>query len=199
MFIMETNAVKIKCPCCGAILAVKMQPGIENKKVTCPVCKESSSFKLFKKIAEKKEEHTEYPNQDEETNYKTKEETETGLGLNFTLGKLMIPIKGFPSFQLKIGKNIIGREASASEASCRLPMSDNRRMSREHLVIDVKKVPGKGFVHYASLYKQRVNDTFINNERLEYGDCIILNHGDLIKLPDITVKFEIPDEEGTEF
>ena len=72
-------------------------------------------------------------------------------------------------------------------------------MSREHLVLEVKKVIGKGFVHYASLYKEKVNETMINNELLEYGDSIVLKSGDKLRLPDATIVFEIPDDEGTEF
>ncbi len=72
-------------------------------------------------------------------------------------------------------------------------------MSREHIVIEVKKLPVKGFVHYVSLYKEKVNKTSIGNEPLLYGDCVVLNHGDIIKLPDATLRFEIPDGEETDF
>ena len=71
-------------------------------------------------------------------------------------------------------------------------------MSREHLVIEIKKIPGKGFVHCASLYKEKVNPTFIGQNKLEYGDCVILHHRDLIRLPDVEARFEIPDNEATD-
>ena len=53
-------------------------------------------------------------------------------------------------------------------------------------------------MHYVSLSKERVNKTFINNTQLLYGDTLILQHGDIIKLPDINVRFEIPDDEATQ-
>lgn len=201
---MEAIITKIKCPCCGAVLAVKTQPGIENKKVTCPVCKESSPFKLYKTVIDKKvEESTEYPGKgsDERTSYRNNDETETniGSGLNFALGRLKVLNVSVSSYRLKTGRNVIGRKASASTADFQIPVTGGKRMSREHLVIEVKKVPGKGFVHYASLYKQKVNETLVNQERLEFGDCVVLNHGDKIILPDVTMIFEIPDDEGTEF
>ncbi|MCI7783026.1 MAG: hypothetical protein MR544_08035, partial [Parabacteroides sp.] len=59
-------------------------------------------------------------------------------------------------------------------------------------------IPGKGFVHIASLYKERVNPTYINQTPLLYGDHIILQMGDRIILPNVTLRFEIPDEEATE-
>lgn len=195
------DIIKIKCPYCGAVLSVKNQAGIESKSVTCPICKQKSPFNDFKKVVDKaNDESTQYPGDDEKTSYKNSSDpgTDIGTGLNFTLGKLKVMPSG-PSFQLKPGKNVIGRRASQSSADFQIPTEpDNKRLSREHLVVEVKKVSGKGFVHYASLYKQKVNKTYIGNELLEYGDCIVLNHGDKIKLPDIVVKFEIPDDEGTD-
>lgn len=195
------DIIKIKCPYCGAVLSVKNQAGIESKSVTCPICKQKSPFKDFKKVVDKvNDERTQYPGDDEKTSYRTSSDpgTDIGTGLNFTLGKLRVMPSG-PSFQLKPGKNIIGRRATQSSADFQIPMEGSKRLSREHLVIEIKKVQGKGFVHYASLCKQKTNKTFIGSEQLEYGDCLVLNHGDIIKLPDVNVKFEIPDEEGTDF
>lgn len=191
---MNTDIIKIKCPCCGTMLAVKQQPGIEDKNVTCPVCKETSPFKQYKPMTIKKSEDTIYPDKEERTHY---EETDLDASMNFTLGQLRIVSFPLSPFRLNVGRNVIGRKASASSADIQLPTTESKRMSREHLIIEVKKIPEKGFVHYASLYKQRVNETFINQERLEFGDCIILKDGDVIKLPDMTVKFEIPDDEST--
>lgn len=193
------DIIKIKCPYCGAVLSVKNQTGIESKSVTCPICKQKSPFKSFKEVVDKNnDESTQYPSDDEKTSYQTSSDprTEIGGGLNFNLGILSVLPSG-PSFQLKVGKNIIGRRATQSSADFQIPTDGSKRLSREHLVIEVKKVPGKGFVHYASLCKQRTNATYIGNEQLEYGDCIVLSHGEIIKLPDVNVKFEIPDEEGT--
>ncbi len=194
------NILKIGCPVCGSVLSVQNQPGIESKSVTCPVCKNKSPFSAFRRIASNtgnasKEETTQYPNS--KSGY-AKEETETDIdkGPNYTLGKLAIPALGL-SFQLKPGKNIIGRKASASSATCQIPC-ETKRMSREHLVIEIKKIPGKGFVHCASLYKEKVNPTFIGQNKLEYGDCVILHHRDLIRLPDVEARFEIPDNEATD-
>ena len=184
---MET--IRIRCPHCGACLIVRNVSGIEHKRLTCPVCKESSSS--FKRIEDnsRAEEHTEYP---DEPHTRINEE------MNYTLGQLKVSLSGVPVFRLKIGKNLIGRKAANSIADFQIPITESKRLSREHLIIDVKKVPSKGLVHYASLYKQNSNVTFINGERLSYGDCIVLKHGDIFNLPDISVKFEIPDEEETD-
>lgn len=191
------NLIKIWCPICGSVLSVQPQPGIESKSVTCPVCKNRSAFTQFKKIYTN-DEQTEYPDQDDHTRYENGENTEgPSNGVNWTLGKITVPSLNI-SYQLKPGKNVIGRKATGSSAQCQIPCP-SKRMSREHLIIEIKKVPGKGFVHYASLYKEQVNATFVGKNQLEYGDCIVLKDKDVIKLPDIEVRFIIPDEEGTEF
>ena len=195
--------IQIKCPFDGAVLSVKNQPGIETKNVTCPICKHKYPFTQFKKVIpanSNDDPDTEYPNGDESTSYAyggdSDEKTDFGE-MNFTLGKVKLIGTGI-SYQLKVGRNIIGRKGTKSNANFQIDTAEKRSMSREHIVIEVKKVPGKGFVHYVSLFKEKVNKTYIGNEPLLYGDCIVLNHGDIIKLPDASLKFEIPDDEGTD-
>ena len=173
-----------------------MQPGIENRFVTCPVCKEKHPFKAYKVVAGTTQEETEYPGGGGHVS--GNEETEIGKGENFTLGELRMENSGLPLYRLKVGRNIVGRKSPSSSADFQIPSSGEKRMSREHLVVEVKKVPGKGFVHYVSLYKEKVNATMINGVRLEYGDCVVLKDGDRLTLPEATLVFEIPDEEKTD-
>lgn len=197
---MEALVIKIKCPYCGAILAVKKTAGMETKSLTCPVCKESSPYTTFKQIVDKKqEEHTQYPDGHSPAG-SSNEPTHTQVDEtpNYTLGQLKGIDLNTQMFRLKVGKNIIGRKATASTADSQISTGESKRLSREHLIIEVKKVPGRGFVHFASLYKMKSNATFINDEQLEYGDCVVLQHGDILKLPDVSLKFEIPDDEGTD-
>lgn len=200
--------VRIKCPFCGAVLSVKNQPGIETKNVTCPICKHKYPFTEFKRVqqtASNDDPDNEYPDNDGHTDYGEEhtsyggsgDRTQTGNSLNFTLGVLKV-VGTSVSYQLQPGKNVVGRKAQKSGADFQIDTADKRSMSREHIVIEVKKIPGKGFVHYLSLFKERVNKTFIGSEQLLYGDCIVLKHGDKLKLPDATLLFEIPDEEATE-
>ncbi len=199
--------IKIKCPFDGAVLSVRNQLGIETKSVTCPVCRNKYPFTKFRRVSgdgSNVEQPTEYPSGGRHTEYGGakpgyggEESTEMGELPNFTLGKVTVTGHGI-SYGLKPGRNVIGRKGQKSTADFQIDTGERRSMSREHIVIDVRKVPAKGFVHYVSLFKERVNDTFIGKERLLYGDCIVLNHGDEIRLPDATLRFEIPDDEGTE-
>lgn len=200
--------IKIKCPFDGAVLTIKYVPGIETKSVTCPICKKTYPYTEFKRVSpnvdqsnsatdwKANEEHTQYGGGGHNT-YGGEGNTEIGNLPNYTLGKIKDINRGI-SYQLKPGRNVIGRKGAKSESNFQIDTGDKRSMSREHIVIEVKKVHGKGYVHYLSLYKEKVNSTFIGNEPLTYGDCIVLNHGDLIKLPDANLKFEIPDDEATD-
>lgn len=190
--------IQIKCPFDGALLSVKNQPGIETKNVTCPICKHTYPFSQFKRVvsnAAQNEPPTEYPDPETPTEIKT---GNTVYGdINLTIGTLTLPGTDI-TYQLKPGRNVIGRKATKSAADFQIPTGDKRSMSREHIVIEVKKVPGKGFVHCLSLYKEAVNETFVGSEPLVFGDCIVLGDGDIINLPDASLKFEIPDDERTE-
>ncbi len=195
--------IQIKCPFDGAVLSVKNQPGIESKNVTCPVCKHRFPFTEFKRVptvTPGSDPKTEYPDNEERTRYANGRQDDgdtVGAWENFTLGTLKL-VGASASFQLKPGRNVIGRKGLKSTADFQIDTGENRSMSREHIVVEVKKVPGRGFVHYLSLYKEKVNRTCLGAEPLSYGECVVLNHGDIIRLPDADLKFEIPDDDATD-
>lgn len=193
------DLIQIQCPGDGAILTIKNQPGLENKNVTCPVCKQSRPFTQYKRFVPKTEESTEYPNGHGgfHQQYSNSEKTEFAMG-SLCLGRLTDIATG-KRFSLQPGRNVIGRKSSASEADIQIETGESRRMSRMHLVIEVVKVPGKGYVHQASLFKEKCNATYVNNTQLESGDCIVLHHCDVLRLPDVNLKFEIPDGDETDF
>lgn len=179
------DIIKIKCPWCNAVLSVKDSPDNVVKSVTCPICKKVSKFSEFRTVNQRSEEDcTQYgfvtPKQE-----------------NNTVGSIISPTDGHVH-QLNIGRNVIGRKASNSSANIQIDTGSSKRMSREHIVVDVKDVPQKGMTHYVSLVKEKVNETYVAGQRLSYGDCIILKHGDKLELPDCTLVFEIPDADATE-
>ncbi len=197
------NIIHIKCPFDGAVLSVLEQPGLQYKNVTCPICKQTYPFMQYKKVvpaSEFNDPGTDYNgksgfNQEERTVFQNEsarnERTEILI-----LGRLHI--KGTrESFQLKPGRNIIGRTASNSGADIKINTGSDRRMSREHILIEVKRISGKGFVHYISLYKEHTNKTKVVNDILYYGDNIILKDGDTIQLPGVELIFKLQDPEET--
>ena len=184
---MET--LDVKCPWCSAVLRIKSAPGMEGKNITCPNCKHSSPFTQFKPVIPVVEESiTCFPGGTGNVPKPAKE--------NLIIGRLIIPLTGI-SYQLLPGKNIIGRKSPASSANLQIETDGNKKMSREHLIIEVVRLPTFGFTHCASLYKEKVNKTFINEAELMWGYTQILQHRDVIKLPGAELRFELADEERT--
>lgn len=192
---MSANKITIKCPYCASILSIVDQPNLDNKLMKCPVCTKTSPFKSYIRMENRNSEKTDYRPRDTEYGEKTTLHENNIL----ILGELHVVNSDTQNFRLKMGKNIIGRKADSSKADFQISVKETpSRLSREHLIIDVNRVEGKGFVHTISLYKQQVNDTFVNDEKVYYGESLILHHGDVIKLPDgISIKFIISDSEGT--
>ena len=203
--------LRIKCPACGAVLQLNNQPGIESRYATCAVCKTRNQIKDYAKVGVNTEEKTQYPHgqSEEKTRYAGGQEdpptitrasqadsTTVISGQNMIIGRVKVLPSG-PTFQLHVCRQVIGRKTINPPHADLGIQTENNRMSRQHLVIEVKKIPGKGFVHYASLFKEKVNDTFIGQNKLVFGDCIVLKHGDIIQLPDKKLRFELPDDEGT--
>jgi hypothetical protein len=101
------------------------------------------------------------------------------------------------TYQLQFGDNVIGRRANSSKAQFQIS-TNNNKVSREHLVVSVRKDYNGSFMHYVRLYKQTVNNTYINNQLLSFGGERLLSAGDVISLPDgLNLVFEFPDEDET--
>lgn len=199
---MTQDTLKIKCPNCGAVLTVKNVPNIETKSVPCPICKQKAPFTRFKVLNLNQDARTAVPGGGwtpggEHTINLMSQGAAPG-GSNMTIGTLVMPATGM-RFPLKPGLNILGRNAQSSSATIKLNTGQSMRMSREHMVINVEQTPGKGYVHSAKLYKQQVNDTYVNNDKLSFGDCVVLKDGDRIKLPDMELVFSIGSIEKTQF
>lgn len=200
-----SELIKIRCPFCSSTLSVKPVPGIENKSVTCPVCKRKSPFSDFKRI-ENMEKPTDYEgfgnkgggNPDNEPGTDLNSGAKDRGADNGNTGQLCV-LKSGEIFKLKPGRNIIGRKANSSKSTIQIPTGENHRVSREHLVINVNRVAGQGYMHTISLYKEHVNETLINGTKLQAGEELPLKHGCRIDLPDLPLRFEIVDEEGTDF
>lgn len=100
-------------------------------------------------------------------------------------------------YQLKPGRNIVGRDCATATADIRIACP-SKRMSREHLCIDVER-RGDVYVHIASLCKANVNPTRIGNATLIYGDSIPLTSGAQIHLPDCDIRFVSRNFDNTTF
>ena len=162
------DKITIICPVCGAVLSVKNVPGIEKTHITCPLCKQKMPFTSYRRLG------------DDSTQY-------AGAGLAGP-GSLVDRATG-AVYPLREGRNVVGRKSAGSKADVQIECPACRT-SREHLVIEVKETAGGGFEHTAKLYKEQVNATSIGGSRMSYGDCVVLDDGCAIKLPDVTLIFK---------
>ena len=190
------DIIKIRCPFCSAVMAVKNKPGLEKLNVPCPVCKKSTPFVQYQVLGENPFQSNQ--NNDDCTHgLFNEDETQIGGKKTTQIGLLRQTAPQKRIFQLKPGINVVGRASSMSSATISIDTGESRRMSREHLAIEVKTVPGQGYVYYARLCKEKVNRTLINNKPLDYADCVLLENNTIISLPVATFCFEIPDPEST--
>lgn len=161
--------IRIKCPVCGAVLEAVDNPSNYGKNVTCPNCKSRNKFSSFKQL-------TSHPAPVSEIS-----ETEIKPVSHDTTGALMDPETG-RIYPLEEGRNLIGRMTRNVPSKASIPIStDNRRMSRAHLYIDVVEGTDGHYHAYASNASNQ-NETTINGTVLEKEDKIGLKHQDRLSL-----------------
>jgi len=168
---------KIKCPVCGAILKVQYVCGIEAKTVMCPVCKKASKYTSFTQVVERPVDN------EDKTDYEkphTSDETIVDV-----IGTLLYQGK---SYKLKPGRNTIGRKAETSSAT--IQIEADRYMSRDHAEIIVRRNSKGEYMHFFHNSKNK-NDTFVNGQKVENGDELILNGGEVIKMAHAELRFEL--------
>lgn len=168
--------IQIKCPVCGAVLEVEDNPANDSKSVTCPNCKSRNRFTAFKKLRPGVP-----PIVDSSTEMKAISHERLGALLDPETGRV---------YPLKEGRNLIGRMTHNSPSRASVPIStDNRRMSRSHLFIDIIKGVDGHYHAYASNASNQ-NETTINGVVLNDGDRLSLKHQDLLSLSGTELVFQ---------
>jgi len=185
------DIVKIKCPGCGSILPVRNQPDLEKKSVTCPVCKKKSRIADCQKIKEQKEDDATQYRFDSKNN---DEEERTTLNREYTvpLGRLVNMQTG-SVHRLSLGKNTIGRKVAEPLPSVTIAIEETQTknsMSREHAVIEVTRLANGSYRHFLSNWNNK-NATSVNGRPLVEADRIVLSGEEIIKMGQVSVRFEI--------
>lgn len=153
----------IKCPKCGKYFALKNEPTDINVMVRCLACRESAPY--YQLISVKEEIVSKPPRQ---------------------LPVLRLISPTHMVYYLKVGQNVIGRYAASSKADIQIDTTPFKHISREHAVVEVKEVNGN-YMCYFSLHKKEINDTYVSNRKVAYGDSVCLTPGDRLLLPDNAV------------
>lgn len=194
------NKILVKCPNCSQRLNINVVPGLANKKLTCPACKEVSPFSSFillqKSPAPAAPQGGQAMSDDagrtqivaNNVSHEDSSRTMVAANVNGRVGRFIAVAGNLAPMQLKEGRNILGRENSTAAVDIALP-AQYKYVSRQHLIIDVKRT-AIGYVHTVMLCKSEVNRTYVNSMQLAYGDQVILNDGDIVKLPDLSLRFD---------
>ena len=162
---------KIKCPRCGNSFEVTNPDGLEQLIVACP--NPSCSSKLRVTFATGYTVLTQSPVPDNATGY--------------------ILFRG-SKYSLHEGLNVIGREVGVSEADVQLELEiDEHYVSREHFAIEqvsLKKGSSKYVISdLRDGEKIRLKPTFVNGEKLDKVDRIVLKSGDSITIGEVKMTF----------
>ena len=162
--------IRIKCPVCGAILEAEDNPANFGKNVVCPNCKTRNKFSLFQRVQYRAASEI-----DSTTEVRRVADANIGSLLDFSTGK---------KYHLREGRNLIGRMTYKTPPLATVPIvTENRRMSRSHLYIDVIKGADGHYHAYASNASNQ-NPTTINGMLLEDGDALSLKDQDVLSLSD---------------
>jgi hypothetical protein len=168
MIVMEK--IRIKCPVCGAILEAEDNPANYEKYVRCPNCKARNRFSSFQRIAIQAAQDV-----DSATEIRRMTDDTIGFLLDLSTGQ---------KYPLKEGRNLIGRMTYHTPPQASVPIvTENRRMSRSHLNIDVIRGADGRYHAYASNASNQ-NPTTINGILLEDGDALSLKDQDVLSLSD---------------
>lgn len=140
----------IKCPQCGALLKVKILAGETVKQVNCPQCGVLMQLRFH-------------------AGGQPSANTQVPVHGSFHSPALLYKQK---CYELKDGKNIIGRKATTSAASLQIETAD-RMMSRQHAMVEVSRT-AKGTLHAVISNYQNKNATLVNGVPLQADDKIRL-------------------------
>ncbi|GBU07013.1 hypothetical protein AwDysgo_03440 [Bacteroidales bacterium] len=93
------------------------------------------------------------------------------------------------TINLREGINIIGRQTATSDNPTAINTSD-KLMSREHLLIEIKKDGKDNFIHQLSDNKSK-NKTLYKGTYLDSEEVVVLQDGDQIQIGQTALRFNI--------
>ena len=174
---MTPLTVNIKCPGCGVILRVTNSKNEAEKRFNCPNCGKHIVIPFYKIKPE-----------DGETQLDGQPGTQaTQIGGQSVDQHSCYLLCNGKKYGLAIGCNSVGRRAMSSNADVQIDI-DDRFFSREHMLINVRRLPDGSIKVDISNYKNK-NVTRVNDIELEQGDAIVLHDGDRIFVGTTTLVF----------
>ncbi len=177
---------QVKCSGCGAILSVRNSKDEDEKLIICPQCKVRLKVTFRRRQSadlplDARTYVASFPQSGGETQLGgTAADGSTQLDGKDSCGKSALLELNGTCYQLSLGKNIVGRKAATSTATVQLA-TDDRYMSRQHVVINVVRMHDGNIKSIISNYQNK-NSTLINGEVISAGDEIVLTDGAIIHM-----------------
>lgn len=183
------KVITVVCPNCRSRLSVNDVPGIQDKMLTCPICKFKSKVSLFQIGAAGKGGH----GADDDP---TRLPTGFGQQVKRDPGQMRV-IQTGQICELRVGSQVLGRLAQTGTADLQIGSDDYRDeyMSRKHVQIDVIPTP-QGVEHHL-VEIGSMNIIQLNGKDINRGDVIVLKFGDKLTLGKTDVVLEETDDDAT--
>lgn len=178
--------IQIKCPVCGAVLAVEDSQKNTGKKVKCPVCRNVSLYEDFRKVNAASNAAG-----GGTSTYVVTNQSHSSMGL--------VDLETGTVYKLRNGFNKIGRMTYLNPPRASVPISrgegkEDMGFSREHCIIELRPM-NDGLTHAFISNDKNKNQTFINDSELMTGDIVELNDGDIIKSSSTELRFVLQKED----
>lgn len=186
------DKIRITCPQCKSALSVNNSPGIENKALTCPVCKYKAIVSSY--INSSLNIQTPSCDAPTEVDNKLMPPPIPSSVIKTSEVPVCLKVNGV-MHSLKVGSNSVGRKAKSGTADIQL--AGDKFMSRNQGIFYVEKTLN-GFIYkYQEL--GAANHTVISGIVLEDGDVVAVKVGDVLLMGDTSVQLcECFDEESTQ-
>ena len=186
------DKIRITCPQCKSALSVNNSPGIENKALTCPVCKYKAIVSSY--INSSLNIQTPSSDAPTEVDNKIMPPPIPSSVVNSSEVPVCLKVNGV-MHPLKVGSNSVGRKAKSGTADIQL--AGDKYMSRNQGIFYVEKTLN-GFVYkYQEL--GAANHSVISGVVLEDGDVVAVKVGDVFLMGDTSVQLcECFDEDKTQ-
>ncbi len=182
--------LELKCPNleCGKVYTMEKRRNMEYLSLRCPSCRQSHRYREWVNLSTDKPSKTPQNNVSTFVSQKDLETPTTPPDLpKLKKKQARITVRSTNEvITLNKEEMILGR---GSDADIRIS-PQKRLTSRAHLKLCRGQIDGEVF-YYVSLCSDRVNATFIGNDRLVFGSSRMLVSGDMIYLPDETLIFEM--------
>ncbi len=186
------DKIKITCPQCKSTLSVNRSPGIENKALTCPVCKYKAIVSSYMNSAI----NVQTPSCDAPTEVGGKQTPPPIPSSVKPVSEVPVCLKvNGVMHPLKVGSNSVGRKAKSGTAD--IQIAGDKYMSRNQGIFYVEKTLN-GFIYkYQEL--GAANHSVISGVVLEDGDVVAIKVGDVLLMGDTSVQLcECFDEDKTQ-